>query len=618
VKLFSDPDALAQWIVAQTGSELHVALPLGIGKATHVANALFAMACGEPSVRMEIMTALTLERPSASSELEARFLEPFVDRHFEGYVELDYARALRSDGLPGNVSVTEFFLNSGSWLGNARVQQDYVSVNYSAAARDVILSKPINLLAQLVAVDESGPAPRYSLSCNPDITLDILPELEKRRARGKPFLFVGQVNRDLPFMPGSAEIDLDRFDALLDDPAVEFPIFAAPRRPVSTAEYMAGLHIASLVKDGGTLQIGIGSMGDAIAYALILRHRHNALFRELLGRITEETRETAPFDEGLYAASEMFVDGFLELYDAGILKRRSARGAVLHGAFFVGSREFYERLKAMDETGRADFDMTAVSFTNALYGDEQEKRADRVQARLVNTVIKADMLGAAQADTLGDGRVISGVGGQHDFVEQALALRGAHSILALGSTRTHEGETTSNIVWQLDRTTIPRHMRDVVVSEYGVAHLKAASDAQCIARMAAISDARFAQGLVDTAKRAGKLGRGVEVDAARNTPRRLEDLLSESRKAGHFPPFPFGTDFTAQEQTALEALAVLRESGTAPTRLASLAWAGLRHSPDASQRAALERLKLSPSSVGTRPRDRFYRLLLLGAWSRAR
>lgn len=618
MKRFSDPDALAQWIVAQAGRDLHVALPLGIGKATHVANALFALACEDSGLRMEIMTALTLERPTASSELEARFLEPFADRHFAGYVELDYAKALRLGGLPENVTVTEFFLNSGSWLGTAKVQQDYVSVNYSAAARDVILSKPINLLAQLVAIDESGPKPRYSLACNPDITLDILPELEERRARGEPFLFVGQVNRDLPFMPGSAEIPADRFDALLDDPAVEFPIFAAPRRPVSTAEYVAGLHVASLVKDGGTLQIGIGSMGDAIAYALILRHRHNALFCELLSHLTDEPRETEPFEKGLYAASEMFVDGFLELYDAGILRRRSARGPVLHGAFFVGSRDFYERLKAMDESQRADFEMTAVSFTNALYGNEEEKRSDRVHARLVNTVIKADVLGAAQADTLGDGRVISGVGGQHDFVEQALALRGANSVLALNATRTHDGETTSNIVWQLDRTTIPRHMRDMVVNEYGVAHLKAASDAQCIARMAAISDARFAQELVDTAKRAGKLAKDAQVDTAHNTPDRLEDLLREHREAGHFPSFPFGTDFTKQEQTALEALSVLRKTGAAPARLASLAWDGARHSPSTSQRAALERMKLGPSSIGANPRDRFYRLLLLGAWSRLR
>ncbi|MEE3154281.1 MAG: acetyl-CoA hydrolase/transferase C-terminal domain-containing protein, partial [Pseudomonadota bacterium] len=552
---FSEPEALADWLEMSLGKDLDIALPLGIGKATHIVNALCERAFGDAEFSLNIKTALTLERPRPSSELEARLLEPYVERHFADYVELSYARALREGTLPANVCVTEFFLNSGEWLGVPEIQQNYVSVNYSAAARDVLLSGRVNLLAQLVAVDESGPEPRYSLSSNPDVTLDILPELERRRAAGEAFLFVGQVNRDLPFMPGECEIDIGRFDALLDAPHVEFPVFAAPRRPVSTADYVAALHVASLVKDGGTLQIGIGALGDAVAYALILRHRYNALFRLLIGELTPDARETEPFEKGLYAASEMFVDGFLELYEAGILKRRSQRGPVLHAAFFVGSRQFYDRLKAMDEERRADFGMTAVSFTNALYGDEGEKRADRVAARFVNTVIKADVLGAVQSDTLGDGRVISGVGGQHDFVEQALALRDANSIISLQATRTRAGTTTSNIEWQLDRATIPRHMRDVIVTEYGVAHLKGRSDGDCIARLLAITDARFAPGLFEKAVSTGKIARDQSVEWQRNTPERLEAVLKDARAHGFFPRFPFGTDFTAEEQSSLAALA---------------------------------------------------------------
>jgi len=614
MRRFGDSTAVAQWIVGEVGRDVRMALPLGIGKATHVANALFAMAADDKNLKLDILTALTLERPSASSDLEARFLEPFVHRHFAGYVELEYARSLRDGALPANVGITEFFLNSGAWLSVPRAQQDYVSVNYSAASMDVILSRRINVLAQLVAIDESGPGPRYSLSCNPDVTLDILPELEERRARGEPFVFVAQVNRDLPFMPGSAEIDPARFDALLDDASVEFPIFAAPRRPVSTGEYMAGLHVASLVKDGGTLQIGIGSMGDAVAYALILRQRHNALFRNLVSSITGEPRETAPFEQGLYAASEMFVDGFLELYDAGILKRRSASGHVLHGAFFVGSRAFYDRLKAMPEGERALFDMCAVSFTNALYGSEDIKRADRRHARLVNTAIMADVLGAVQSDTLGDGRVISGVGGQHDFVEQALALRDANAIITVQSTRTKDGEIASNIVWQLDRTTIPRHMRDVVVSEYGVAHLKGVSDSECIMRMAAIADHRFAPDLLQRAVDAGKVAKGAVPAAKANMPAALEAVLAPARADGFFPAFPFGSDFTGPEQTALSALRILKQAGSSKMRLLQLMLAGVGRTPDDQQKAALSRLGLTGTI-----KDRAYRRLLLGAWrSKAR
>lgn len=612
MRKFADADALAGWIVETLGREIVTGLPLGIGKATHVANALFARAKADPAQRLEILTALTLDRPRATSDLQARMLGPFVERVFAGYVELDYARALRGDGLPGNVHVSEFFVNSGAWLSNEAAQQAYTSVNYSAVATDVILKRPINLLAQLIAVDESGPQPRYSLSSNPDITLDVLPELKARREAGEQFLFVGQVNRDLPFMPGSAEMPAEAFDAILDDPSAEFPVFTVPRGPVSTADYMAGLHAASLVRDGGTLQIGIGSLGDAVTYALILRHRNNALFRQLLAQITDEPRETAPFEQGLYASSEMFVDGFLELYDAGILKRRSDSGHVLHAAFFAGSRDFLNRLKAMPEDQRRDFDMTAVSFTNALYGGEDAKRRDRVHARFLNNAMKIDVLGAAQSDTLGDGRVVSGVGGQHDFVEQALALRGANSIMMLPSHRIRDGKAHSNIVWQLDRTTIPRHMRDVVITEYGIAWLKGASDAECIARMAAIADHRFAGSLASTARKAGKLGSDTAVDTGANRPERLRELLAGPRRDGFFPEFPFGSDFTMAERTALSALSYLKECGEAKGAIARTFAAGLFATPDDEERAALDRL-----GIGGGLKDRLYRRLLLGAWRSA-
>ncbi len=523
---------------------------------------------------------------------------------------------LREEGLPDNVHVSEFFLNSGKWLSNAAVQQHYTSVNYTAVAPDIILRRPINLLAQLIAVDESGPQPRYSLSSNPDITLDVLPELKARREAGENFLFVGQVNRDLPFMPGSAELPADAFDAILDDPSVEFPVFTVPRGPVSTADYVAGLHAASLVRDGGTLQIGIGSLGDAVTYALILRHRHNALFRELLAQITDDEREsvpreTEPFEQGLYAASEMFVDGFLDLYDAGILKRRSASGHVLHAAFFAGSRDFLERLKAMPHERRRDFDMTAVSFTNALYGQEDAKRRDRVHARFLNNAMKVDVLGAAQSDTLGDGRVVSGVGGQHDFVEQALALRGANSIMMLRSHRISDGKAEPNIVWQLDRTTIPRHMRDVVVTEYGVAWLKGASDAECIARVAAIADHRFSGALASKARDAGKLDRNTMLRTGANRPERLRELLAKPRADGFFPDFPFGSDFTGPERTALRALSCLKNCGSSKAALARTFAAGILARPDEREQAALDRL-----DIGGGVKDRLYGTLLLGAWRR--
>ena len=141
-----------------------------------------------------------------------------------------------------------------------------------------------------------------------------------------------------------------------------------------------------MIADGGTIQLGIGSLGDAVAQALILRHSKNAEFRDISARLAPfisltEPLEDAPFEQGVYGASEMFVEAFLDLYRAGILKRE-VNGALLHAAFFVGSTAFYQALRAMPESERAKFRMTAVSFVNELYGDEAAKRIGADQGPL--------------------------------------------------------------------------------------------------------------------------------------------------------------------------------------------------------------------------------------------
>ena len=190
------------------------------------------------------------------------------------------------------------------------------------------------------------------------------------------------------------------------------------------------------MRDGGTLQIGIGQVGDALAQGLVVRHRDNAQFRAVMQRLAPhaEPRESAPFEQGLYGVSEMLFAAFLGLIDAGILKRE-VDGVVLHGAFFLGPKAFYRELREMTPEQISRIRMMPVSFTNALYGDEEAKRRARVDARFVNNAMMATLMGAAVSDGLEDGQVISGVGGQYNFVAQAFALDGARSILALEAAR---------------------------------------------------------------------------------------------------------------------------------------------------------------------------------------
>ena len=215
------------------------------------------------------------------------------------------------------------------------------------------------------------------------------------------------------------------FSAVLDSPATDFPLFAPPAEPISDTKYAIGLHAAGLVRDGGTLQIGIGQVGDALAQGLIVRHRDNAQFHAIMKRLApgrgasrwKPVRST----KGLYGVSEMLFEAFLGLIDAGIFKRE-VDGVMLHGAFFLGPKSFYRALREMPPEQIARIQMMPVSFTNELYGDEEAKRRARVNARFINNAMMATLMGAAISDGLDDGQVVSGVGGQYNFVAQAFAL----------------------------------------------------------------------------------------------------------------------------------------------------------------------------------------------------
>src|SRR5690606_11524726 len=100
------------------------------------------------------------------------------------------------------------------------------------------------------------------------------------------FIFVGEVNSELPFMEHEAEIAPGQLDFILDSEATDFPLFAPPKEPVNLTDYAIGLQAARLVADDGTLQIGIGSMGDAVAHGLILRQQGNGAFREAAERLS--------------------------------------------------------------------------------------------------------------------------------------------------------------------------------------------------------------------------------------------------------------------------------------------------------------------------------------------
>nr|WP_218920236.1 acetyl-CoA hydrolase/transferase C-terminal domain-containing protein [Chondromyces crocatus] len=707
-----DVDACVDAILDRVGRDVRIALPLGLGKPVELVNALYARACRDSTLQLTLLTALTLEPPTPAQGLEAALLQPFLDRVYDGVPRLDYAAAQTEGRLPPNVRVVEFFFRPGSRLRDARAQRDYISTNYTFAARDVF-DQGCNVVAQMVARRDTPDGPRYSLSCNPDLGPDLVQRLRAAEAAGeRKAAVVAVVNQHLPYFGRDAEAPVDMFDLVVDHPRYTTPLFSTPKTPVALADHAIGLHATALLRDGGTLQLGIGSLGDAVVHAALLRHRHPDRYRDALaatGALTahapliERIGGLGPFERGLYGATEMFVDGFVHLLDAGILTRRVydfralqelvdeghcdpraltpdlldallergvsqlraedfaplqfhgvftdairydaghlvhpdgdripanladpgaraaiaarclgttlRRGVLLHGGFFLGPRAFYEALTTMPDDARDALCMTGVDKVNQLDLDPPLYRAQRRHARFINTAMMATLSGAVVSDGLDDGRVVSGVGGQYNFVAQAHQLPTGRSILLVRATRTPKaGDPQSNLVFAYAHCTIPRHLRDLVVTEYGIADLRGRTDSEVAKALLHIADSRFQPQLLAEAQRAGKIEPDYTIPEPHrhNTPDRLARALAPH--AEHLPTFPLGTDFTDQELRLTRALERVKARAESTPKWHLLPAALRLPQRDEPQlRADLERIGLlRPTTL----QDRITRGLLIDA-----
>ncbi len=657
----SDENKIVDDVLLRLGKTLVVGTPLAAGKPNHLLNAFYNRAKADSTISLTIVSALTLERPKGKSLLEKRFLGPFTERLFGDYPDLEYELDRTNNRLPDNIKIMDFYFPAGKYLNNPLAQQNYISSNYTHVARDM-MDRGANLILQLVSPGEVAGKKMFSLSCNPDVSLDLQKLMSLREERdGTPFAIVVQVNPNLPFMYGDAIQQPEDFDFILDRPDYYFRIFGPPKMSVPDREHIIGLYVSALIKDEGELQVGIGALGDAFINALIMRQEDNQKYQQVLkdlgaidkfAHLIEKMGDTGIFDKGLFGASEMVIDGFLYLYKAGILKRvvyddlplqrllnegliqhevtattlellleRKAvhmylsqedfyylvkygvfkeglcynngtietangqripadftnkankqqiieqclgthlkGGAVIHGAFFLGPQNFYHALKELPEKERMLINMRSVQRINQLYGHEEIDRLQRKNARFVNTCMKVTLSGAVVSDGLEDGRVVSGVGGQYNFVAMAHALPDGRSLMNLRATREVGDKVESNIVWNYGHTTIPRHLRDIVITEYGIADLRSKTDSEIIEELLKISDSRFQDELMQKAKKAGKLRANYRIPAEfkNNFPHVIEETIKVFKQQGFFQRFPFGTDFTDEEQFIGRALKVLK------------------------------------------------------------
>ncbi|MDX1754437.1 MAG: acetyl-CoA hydrolase/transferase C-terminal domain-containing protein [Marinobacter sp.] len=679
-------EASVEAVVERVGKRIVLGLPLGLGKPVRFVNALYRRAQQDASIELHIITAISMLAPQGHSSLEQRFLEPFVHRLYGDIPELEYARDVVDGQLPPNVRVSEFFFKAGSFLDHPDQQRNYVCTNYTHAVRD-LLAQGVNVVGQMVAPSPDKDSDLVSLSCNPDLSLDLLPVFRARAEAGDAIALVAETNRQLPYFGRDCEVSGSSFDILLDRQRSEYPLFSVPQMAVTPADHAIGFYASALLKDGGTLQVGIGSLGAALVHSTVLRHTRNDAWRQVYDRLEVARRNpvverwggTGPFAEGLYGCSEMMVDGFVYLLQAGVLKRevfdhaglqrlinegkigaevslatldtlreaelihsplrardvhwlsrygifhpavrfkggrlvvedqtlepdlddpaarerlellalgeRLRGGVVLHGGFYLGPEAFYQQLRELTPEQRDRICMTSVNYINHLYdhafGNQQLKAAQRKESRFVNSAMMYTLGGAAVSDGLDDGRVVSGVGGQYNFVAMAHELPDARSILTLRSTRSSGGRTVSNIVFSYGHCTIPRHLRDLVVTEYGIADLRGKSDEQVYLEMIRIADSRFQPDLLKQAKKAGKVAPDFELPDAwcHNTPEAVRALFQPGGDENLFPAFPFGCDFSDQELQLGRALKALKAAMASRRGKLVTLWRALRAPADVS------------------------------------
>lgn len=248
-------------------------------------------------------------------------------------------------------------------------------------------------------------------------------------------VIVAQINQAMPRTLGDSFIHIDQIDDAIE---VNQPPDEIPSSPPSAVEMQIGAHVASLIEDGSTLQLGIGSIPNAVLAALG-NHR------------------------GLGVHSEMFSDGVVELVERGVItgERNLLHPGKLVSSFVMGTHKLYEFID--------DNPMVAMHPVNYTNDTSIIRRNHRMVA--INSALEIDLTGQVCASSIGD-RVYSGIGGQVDFMRGAALAPGGKPILALPATAI--GGRASRIVGHLRpgaMLTLIQANLHYVVTEYGIAEL---------------------------------------------------------------------------------------------------------------------------------------------------
>lgn len=264
-------------------------------------------------------------------------------------------------------------------------------------------------------------------------------------------IVIAQVNRCMPFSYGDALIHISDIDACVeaDDPLVSLPV-AHPNEK----EQRIGRYIANLIPDGATLQVGVGGIPNAVLDAL---HGHKNL--------------------GLH--TEALTDGVVPLIESGVIN--NSQKVVMPGktvaSLCLGSERLY---KYMDYN--EDIIIKDVAWTNNPF-----RIAQNPKVMAINSAVEVDLTGQICADSIGP-RMISGVGGQHDFMYGGWLSEGGKTFIAMTAS-TAKGRSKIQPVLSAGAGVVTtRAQAQYIVTEYGVAFLKGKDLAQRAHALIQIAD----------------------------------------------------------------------------------------------------------------------------------
>lgn len=282
-------------------------------------------------------------------------------------------------------------------------------------------------------------------------------------------IILAEINPQMPRTLGDSFIHVSRLTHIVE---VDYPLPEAPQGGTSDVHLQIGSHIAEMIPNGATLQMGIGSIPDAVLQNLT-NHRH------------------------LGVHTELFSDGVIDLVDSGVITcaHKSFHPGKIVVGFLFGTKRLYDFVN-----NNPIVEMHPTDYVNDPYNIA---RNDNMIA--INSAMQVDLTGQVNADSIGP-RFYSGVGGQLDFIRGAGRAKGGKPIIALPATA--KGDTVSRIVPMLyEGSGVVTTRNDVhyIVTEFGVAHLYGKTVRERTRALIRIAHPKFRDELEAEAKRVGYL-----------------------------------------------------------------------------------------------------------------